>query len=383
MSDFKVKAILRTDKRRQDGLCPIYLKVTIKGKSTKLPAGIAASPQEWITATGMFKEAPSSVRNCVVKKKVAAIEIFLWKQLAADIDLTLKMVRQQFAKQKTVGFYSLVDECYEMQFRIISEGTKAHYRLVRKRLTEFQKSIVINEINVQFLLRFENFLKGKGVGVSGIATHHKILRVIINYGIKHKLIQENPYADFKVHRGKPRTATLTSEQIRALQALVIKLGKNKLNKGLELTRDLFLFSCYTALRFGYVTKLTHQQIVGRSHLLVEQGKTGSLVHVPLLSRSLELIDKYALPGRVTIFPDIKNQTANRHLKRIAQMCSIETNVHFHLSRHSFGNVMANSGVNAITLSKLMGHSSMRTTMIYVNSQVDSVREQMSRAIIFD
>lgn len=57
---------------------------------------------------------------------------------------------------------------------------------------------------------------------------------------------------------------------------------------------------------------------------------------------------------------------------LAKMCNIEISIHFHLSRHSFGNTMVGSGVKVFTLSKLMGHRTMRTTLMYVNNSIDNV-----------
>ncbi|MFP9100468.1 tyrosine-type recombinase/integrase [Flavobacterium sp. RHBU_24] len=74
---------------------------------------------------------------------------------------------------------------------------------------------------------------------------------------------------------------------------------------------------------------------------------------------------------------------NHCLKHIAKLCGIELNLHFHLSRHSFGSVMATTGIDAFTLSRLMGHGSIKTTMLYVNNTLESVREQMGRSAIFD
>lgn len=382
MGEFNVKAILRTDKKRLDGQCPVHVKITIAGKSMKLATSLSATQQEWITNLGIFNELGSSVRNSILKKKITAIETFLWKHIAAGNQLTLQLMKDQFKKQKDVGFHALLDECFEVQFRILAEGTKKHYLLVKRRLLEFQPKIAIGEVDIFLLARFEKFLKDRGIGISGIATHHKIVNVVINYGIRKRVIKENPYADFKVKRAKPRNGTLTSEEIKALQTLTFTTGKHRRDKGLELTRDMFLFSCYTALRFGDVAQLTRLQVIGDSHLLVEQEKTGAAVEVPLLRPSLDIIEKYSAEERDTVFPRMENQTSNRHLKKIAKMCGIAVNLHFHLSRHTFGNIMAASGMNAFTLSKLMGHTSMRTTMIYVNNPIDAVREQMAQAKIF-
>lgn len=70
------------------GCVLIYIKVSIKRKSTKLPANMQADETEWNTKLGCFKEARSSVRNSVLKKKVSKIEDFLWTQIAADNELT-------------------------------------------------------------------------------------------------------------------------------------------------------------------------------------------------------------------------------------------------------------------------------------------------------
>lgn len=382
MKYFNVKAILRTDKRRKDDTCPVCIIVSIRRKSIKMSTGIYGMAQEWESKPGMFNEAMSSLRNSVLRKKLAAIEQFLWQQVAANNEISIGLVRFHFGKSGGSGFYALLDECYQAQFRLLAPSTKKHYLLVRRRLLEFQDKVGINAINHDFLMRFETFLRGKGIGDAGVGTHHKVLRVVMNYGIRKKIITENPYFYFKVKRAQARFANLSEEQIKAIQSLNIPVSKNKLNQGLGLTCDLFLFSCYTALRFGDVQSLTKDNIINASYLMIRQKKTGLTVQIPLLERSVEIIDRYLSPDRELLFPLISNQTANRHLKRIAKMCGIHINLHFHLSRHSFGSIMANSGINAFSLSKLMGHSSIKTTMLYVNSSLENVREQMSKASIF-
>jgi len=383
MGHFNVKAILRTDKQRKDGSCPVYVIVSIKGKSIKIPVGVYGISGEWESKPGVFKEPVSSLRNSVLRKKIAAVEEFLWKQVAASNEISVGLVRFHFCKSGNSDFYALLDECYQTQFRLLAPSTKKHYLLVRRRLMEFQDKIGLNTINHDFLLRFETFLQEKGIGDGGIGTHHKVLRVVLNYGIRKKLILENPYVNFKVKRGQPRFISLSEQQIKSIQSLAIPYDKTKLGKGLELTRDLFLFSCYTALRFSDVSSLTKEHIIGASYLRVRQNKTGATVEIPLLKRSIEIIDKYISNDSEQLFPRISNQAANRYLKDIAKMCNISINLHFHLSRHTFGSIMATNGLDAFSLSKVMGHKSITTTMIYVNSSLERTREQMGRTSSFN
>ncbi|MFP9097732.1 tyrosine-type recombinase/integrase [Flavobacterium sp. RHBU_24] len=381
MGYFNVKTILRTDKKRADNSCPVYLIVSIKGKKIKVPTGVQGFSEEWISKPGAFAESGSSIRNSIIKKKVAAIEEFLWKQIVADIEISTDLVRFHFGKSAKSDFYSLLDECYKAQFRLLAPTTRKHYLLVRRRLLEFQDPIGLHKIDQDFLLRFEDFLRCKGIGDGGVSTHHKVLRVVLNYGLKRKIIKENPYAFFKVKRDSPRHLTLTEDQVKRIQLLEIPVDSRQKN-GLELTRDLFLFSCYTALRFSDVIGLRKHQIEP-GYLFLWQGKTARPVQVPLLEKASLIIEKYSTQERDTIFPYIANQTTNRYLKHIAELCGIELKLHFHLSRHSFGSLMANTGIDAFSLCRLMGHGSIKTTMLYVNNTLESVREKMRRSAIFD
>ncbi|MFP9117179.1 tyrosine-type recombinase/integrase [Flavobacterium sp. RNTU_13] len=385
MEDFKVKPILRKDKKRQDGLCPIYIKVIIKRKNIKLPTNMLAEESVWNTKLGTFKEAASSIKNSLLKKQTSEIDTYLWQQVAAENEPTLEMVKNQFTKQKNSGFYVLLEECYQAKFREIKPGTQKHYLLVRKRLKQFQPNINLSDLNQKFLMKFENFLVKEGVGIDGIWQHHKILKSIINYGIKRKVIKNNPYIDFKVKKGKPRMETLTEDDIIVLKNLTFEEGARGKNTGLELTRDMFLFSCYTSLRYGDAVRLNKKNITkdneGELQITMITEKTGSVVNVPLSDSAVQLIEKYSCAERDTIFPAKKNQVCNRDLKRIAELSGITTNLHFHLSRHTFGSLMA-SRLSAFDLSKTMGHSNIKTTMIYVNTNTSNIRKQMATSKIY-
>ena len=380
MGHFYVKGIMRIDKQRRNGTCPVYIRVSVKGKIIKIPLGIGGTAAEWNAEAGQFLEVGSTVRNTIIRKRVAAIEEFLWQQVAADHEISTDLVRINFGKINGSGFYALLEDCYRIQLRVLACSTKRHYLLVKKRLQEFDPAIGLHKINQDFLVRFEAFLRSKGLGDGGVYTHHKVLRVVLNYGVRRKILRENPYSYFKVRRDSPRHLTLTEQQVRAIQ--LFEVPESTTATTMELTRDLFLFSCYTALRFSDIQQLSRGQLVGSS-LFVKQSKTGLPVQIPLLGRSEHIISKYLSQDRDRIFPYISNQTANKYLKDIAVCCDIGMNLHFHLARHSFGSIMANSGMNVFALSRLMGHGSIKTTMMYVNHTLENVRSQMAQASIFD
>lgn len=96
--------------------------------------GVYGISQEWESNSWVFNESLSSLRNSILRKKIAAIEESLWKQVAADNEISVGLVRFHFGKSGNSDFYTLLDECYRTQFRLLAPSTKKHYLLVRRRL---------------------------------------------------------------------------------------------------------------------------------------------------------------------------------------------------------------------------------------------------------
>jgi site-specific recombinase XerD len=66
-----------------------------------------------------------------------------------------------------------------------------------------------------------------------------------------------------------------------------------------------------------------------------------------------------------LFPRVTNQEMNRSLKVIGEICGIRKNISFHLARHTFATtVTLMNGVPVETISKMLGHTKLSTTMIY-------------------
>lgn len=110
-------------------------------------------------------------------------------------------------------------------------------------------------------------------------------------------------------------------------------------------------------------------------------KTNQPVRVPLLPNALEIINRYKdAPKAVnegTLFPNLSNQKLNSYLKEIADFCGIDKKLTFHVARHTFATtVTLTNGVPIETVSKMLGHASIRTTQIYSKVVEKKVSEDM-------
>ncbi|MEP7277419.1 MAG: site-specific integrase [Bacteroidota bacterium] len=136
---------------------------------------------------------------------------------------------------------------------------------------------------------------------------------------------------------------------------------------------MFLFSCYSGLAYIDVRNLRKQDLVigpdGTEWILSRRTKTRTLAKIPLLAPAKRILDQYAdqvsLENNARLLPVLSNQKMNAYLKEIADLCSISTNLTFHLARHTFATtVTLSNGVPIETVSKMLGHKDIRTTQLY-------------------
>ena len=87
--------------------------------------------------------------------------------------------------------------------------------------------------------------------------------------------------------------------------------------------------------------------------------------MPLLDIPLQIIKKY--DGKQSddkVLPVMSNQKMNEYLKEIGALCGINKDLTFHLARHSFATLTLTKGVTIESVSKMLGHTNIKTTQIY-------------------
>ena len=167
---------------------------------------------------------------------------------------------------------------------------------------------------------------------------------------------------------------------------VLQIVNKELNvPRLELVRDIFIFSCFTGLAYIDVANLTPDNIVmlgGKEWIMTKRQKTSVETNVLLLDIPKRIISKYShqtyRDGK--LFPILSNQKMNSYLKEIADICGISKNLTFHLARHTFATLCLSKGVPMESVSKMLGHTNIRTTQIYAritNKKIEHDMEQFA------
>jgi integrase len=147
-------------------------------------------------------------------------------------------------------------------------------------------------------------------------------------------------------------------------------------------RDIFVFSCFTGLAYIDVKNLTEKDIKisfdEKLWIMKKRQKTNVLSKILLLDIPKKILKKYK--GKLQdgkLLPVLTNQKMNSYLKEIADLCRIEKNLTFHLARHTFATTITlTKGVPIETVSKMLGHTSIKTTQIYARITDNKIGNDM-------
>jgi len=168
----------------------------------------------------------------------------------------------------------------------------------------------------------------------------------------------------------------------------IDLIANKVFETMRLNqvRDIFLFSCLTGLAYADVQKLKKTEIVkgldGKMWIFTKRQKTDTPTRVPLLASALAILNKYAYhpacDNSGKALPVSTNQKMNAYLKEIAGICGINKELTYHTARHTFATtVTLSNGVPIESVSKMLGHTNIKTTQHYAKILDMKVSQDMA------
>ena len=112
--------------------------------------------------------------------------------------------------------------------------------------------------------------------------------------------------------------------------------------------------------------------------LISKEKTNNICLIPLLDYAEKILNKYERNNNQFIFHKISNQKVNLNLKKIVKLADIEKNITFHMARHTFATTITlNNNVSIETVSKMLGHSNIKTTQIYAKVLKSKISYEMN------
>lgn len=395
---------LKKPKNYQSGPMPIYMRITLIGSPRELSIGRACEPKRWNNKVGRVngRDEASKNLNAYVDTFRIKIEDIHLKLLRSDSEINPEIIINTFLGKKEKAhllleiFQEHNDKLGALIGKGFTKGTLTKYNTTRKHLEAFMKvrfkisDIEIKKIEYQFITEFDFYLRSTCNCANNSAIKHlKNLGKILRECLAKKWISHDPFTGHKNKLKKVERVKLTENELSLLYQ------KHISNVRICQVRDIFLFCCYTGLSFIDVHKLRRCDIQtgmdGRLWIFINREKTAVASHVPLLPIALEIREKYSehieCVVNEKVLPVSSNQKMNAYLKEVADLCGIEKLLTFHIARHTFATtVTLGQGVPIESVSKMLGHTDIRTTQIYakvmdtkVGSDMDKLMQKMNTA----
>lgn len=391
---FSLLYYLKPSKNDRNGLKSIYMRITVDSQRFEMSTKYKCHPDKWMASANRVKGKTEEARMINSYLETLQLKVHQVRKYLLDNDKeisleNIKNVLQGKSEQNRKILEIFAEHNQKMEALVGKEfaaGTLERYRTSLEHTRAFiqwkyqKDDIEIKKLDYDFISDYSFWLKS----IRGCA-HNTTVKYLANFKkivlgcIKRGWLVRDPFIGFKMAKKEVPRHFLTVEELDALEQKFFEIAR------LEQIRDIFLFSCYTGLAYIDVKKLRRDQIfVGMDKekwIATNRQKTESSVRLPLLPKAQKLMDKYKdrpkCEAEGLILPVLSNQKMNAYLKEIADLCGIKKELTFHIARHTFATtVTLSNGVPIETVSKMLGHKSLKQTQHYAKIVDLKVSEDM-------
>lgn len=377
-STFRILFYIKRGNPKKNGNVVIMGRITIDGERSQFSTKLEINPTVWDNKSGKVKGNNAkaiSINNALDNFRGKATMHYNKLMDVNGYAHPEKIKNALFGleeKSKTIMYYfNKFNEQYKSKVgAVVTRTTYLRYELAQKRLGEFMeetrkvKDMPYREITTVFLQDFYLFLRNKyKSGNNNAMKTIQHVRAVFFYIKNTGEHFADPFANFKISFEKIERSYLTKEELEILYNK--KFGSERL----ERVRDVFLFCCYSGLSYSDLYNLTKEEIKtgidGNLWIMDTRNKTGVPYKVRLLDIPVAILKKYEyLQEDGKLLPVISNQKMNEYLLEIANLCGINKKITCHVARHSFATLCLTEGMSIESVSKLLGHTKIKTTQIY-------------------
>ena len=368
MNDMKMKVLLYLKKSTRDrsGKAPIMGRITLRRSIAQFSCKLSCNPDLW-----------NPRESRMDGKSREAVEV------NAKLDNLLLAVQS--------SYQSLLAKGLPFDATDIKENSLASYRQTRARLQQFIQAkykvsdLAFSQLTEDFIKQFEQYVTGE-VGLKQSTCYNmivfikKVCKLAYREGAADSLLFDNVHVD----KGDSRLPkALDKDALDKLKALRF----DGLDGNMEISRNVFLFACYTGTAYCDLMALNREHLIrddeGALWLKFNRQKTGVLCRVKLLPEALRLLEQLHNDARETLLPYMNYATYLSCLKAISLRAGLSLPVTTHTARHTFATLVTlEQGVPIETVSKMLGHSMVCMTERYAKVTPQKLFEEFDRLIAF-
>ena len=379
-----------TRRKRKDGMCPIIFRLSHHRKTIAISTGFAVPPEYWneknreVKRTYNGVSSVSRLNNLLIKKKTELRDGINELEENGQLEgLSITELKNTVTKPtNTISFFDFTNRLISEMEEANRFGNAKAYRCALGALKNFNKKefLRFEEMTYTYLKRFETAHLKKGNSINGLSMYMRTFRAIYNKAIHQGVVSADsyPFKKYKIKSEPTAKRAISIEKIRRILNLELESGTPLFN-----TRNYFLCSyLMNGISFIDMAFLKLDNIID-GRIQYRRQKTARYYDIKLTPQLSSIMDCYLMGKDKTdyIFPIVKRKEKqdqfkdiqwerkryNKRLKEIANLCKIEEHLTSYVSRHSMATNLILNDVPINALSKMLGHSDISTTEIYIKN----------------
>jgi len=385
----------KSTKVNANGKLPIYVRLTVNGQRLEFSSKKFIEKTKWSSELAKMKGNTEEARSInsyldMMRSKVLSAEMELLhkeEELSIENFQSILLEKNKNHRMLIPVFQDHNNKMKELIGKKYAPGTLQRFEVTLNHIQNFLQwkynvtDIRIDKVDHCFITELEFYLRSvkncsNNTSVKYVRNFRKIIKICLN----NDWLEKNPFSKYEGKVIEVDKEFLTEEEIQKIYT------KKFINTRLELVKDIFIFCCFTGLAYIDVQQLRKDHlgigIDGNKWIFKNRQKTDTRSKIPLLPIAEELIQKYSDHPKCInedrILPVLSNQKMNSYLKEIGDVCGIQKEITFHMARHSFAtSVTLTNGVPIESVSKMLGHKSLRTTQHYAKIVDKRVSDDMA------
>lgn len=274
-------------------------------------------------------------------------------------------------------------------------GTASNYRCALNSLSQFLhgEDLPFSLLNEGLVLQYSEWLHDRRIKKNSLSFYMRIWRAVYNRATKERIIEQTfPFQN--VYTGIDRTRKRAVNEETILRLYELELEKHP---SLALARDLFIFSyCTRGMAFVDIAFLKKTDLT-RTHIRYCRRKTDQSLQIRIEPCIEQIIRRYEVATRhsVYVFPILSSQDEeqaykqyeralgyhNHKLKLLGEMIGLDLPLTSYTSRHTWATTARNHNIPLSVISAGMGHTSEKTTQIYLASLENSVIDDANYGLL--
>ena len=349
--NIKRNIIFTLESRKKDGVLitenvPIRMRVNFASKRIEFTTGYRIDSAKWDAdkqrvkngCSNKLKQSASEI-NASLLEYYTEIQSIFKRFEVEDVMPTPEQIKEAFnalhkpvseepkPKKETLpcDFFQVFDDFVEDCGRQNNwtDSTYEKFAAVKNHLTNFREGFTFEFFDERGLNDYVGYLRDiKEMRNTTIGKQLSFLKWFLRWAFKKGVHQNNAYDSYKpkLKSTQKKIIFLTWDELNRLREFEIPANK----QALERVRDVFLFQCFTGLRYSDVFNLRRSDIKG-DHIEVTTVKTSDSLIIELNNHSKAILDKYKDVAFEDdkVLPVITNQKMNDYLKELAEMAGID------------------------------------------------------------